>query len=60
MRSVQMQIGILIPRLNNQGTRPQNSLVWDPRNGESDRSCTVYANEQHQYVFRLRQYGHAT
>jgi len=29
--------------------------VWSG-NGESDRSCTVYANEQHQYGFRLRQY----
>ena len=38
-----------ILRLNNLGTRPQERSG----NGESDRSCTVYANEQHQYWFRL-------
>jgi len=32
--------------------------VWSG-NGESDRSCIVYVNEQHRYGFRLRQYVHA-
>jgi len=36
-------------RLNNLETRPQE---WSG-NGESDRLCTVYTNEQHRYGFRL-------
>ena len=51
-----MQIVMLVPELNNLGTRPQERSILGAVN-LTDR--TVYANEQHRYGFRLQQYGNA-
>ena len=42
------KVVILVPTLNNLGRRPQELSG----NGDSDRLCTVYMNEQHRYGFR--------